>query len=106
VIVLTACFVRLPANVIVIVPMPLLTVPAAVVTPPVPMFVSASSAASMFAMSVASVALHVIGAVTCPSNASLNVPPVGVPPMVSVWTSSCQRPACPRSRGAHRLRLR
>jgi hypothetical protein len=41
----------------------------------------------MFATRVALVADHVIAAVVYPSKASLNVPPVGVPPIVSVWTS-------------------
>ena len=40
----------------------------------------------MFVASVASVAVHEIAAVACPANRSVNVPLVGVPPIVTVWT--------------------
>ena len=63
----TAFFARLPANVTVIVPIPAVMVPTAVVTPPVPIFGSASSAASIFATSVLFVADQLIAAVVKPS---------------------------------------
>ena len=87
-----------PANVSVIVPMPAVTVPAAVVTLPVPMLGRASSAASIAAMRVALTVTQVIGARDSPSNASRNVPPVGVPPIVSVCTALVPEPGTPANR--------
>ena len=49
---------------------------------------SAWSAVLILAIRVLLVADQVIAAVMKPSNLSLKVPPVGVPPIVSVWTSS------------------
>ena len=91
----TARLASAPANVKVIVPMPLVTVPAAVVTLPVPIFESASSAVSILETSVASTDVQVIAAVVRPSNDKRKVPPVGVPPIVKVCTSSVPAPGAP-----------
>lgn len=82
----TSSFAFLPVNVTVIVPMPAVIVPTAVVTPLAPIFVRASKAASIFATRVALVALHAIEDVVRPK-LSVNVPPVIPLPNVSVWIS-------------------
>jgi hypothetical protein len=82
-----ACFPLLPENVSVTVPIPAVSVPAVAVIVAPPNEGRACKAVLMFASKVAFVADHVIEAVVKPSKANLNVPPVGVPPMVSVSIS-------------------
>src|SRR5690606_571891 len=78
---------RLPPKVGVAVPMPEVSVASATVTSPSCSFGDALGGVWMLDASVAAVALHVIAPVVKPSKVMVNVPAVGVPPMVSVWTS-------------------
>jgi len=74
----------LPLNVTVIVPIPAVITPTAVVTPLVPILDNPSSAESIASRNVLFVLLHEIGPVCRLLNDRINVPPVIVPAKVSV----------------------
>ena len=66
--------------------MPLEPVPTAPTVPLRPTFGKALRAFAIFDAKVASVAVQVIDPVAKPPNNRVNVPPVGVPPIVTVCT--------------------
>src|SRR5262245_42012045 len=84
-----------PAKVTVSVPMPAVSVPAAVVALPLPIELSACRAVWMAVKRVALTATQVIAAVVKRWKERRNVPPVGVPPIVTVCTSGTAAIAAP-----------
>jgi hypothetical protein len=94
----TFSFARIAPKVRSTVPIPAVTVPALATHPFVPSEGWASRAAWIFASRVLFVADHVIAEVLLPSNLRMKVPPVGVPPIVSVCTSLVPAVKVPRSR--------